>query len=406
MNRVAITGIGIISSLGRGREATLDALRAGHSGIRRLESIDTTELICQIGGEVPAAAHQGAFKGYDRFTRFALIAAEEAVEQAGFKRAGYEPERVGALIGTGLGGCETLDAGYKRIYGEHLTRVTPLTIAQSMYNAAASAVAARHNARGIAYAVVSACASSAHAIGQAYQAIRGGQADAMLAGGADAPLTFGILRAWESMRVLAIDNENPPAACRPFSADRKGLVLAEGAAVLVLEAFDSAQRRGADILGELAGFGITSDAGHVTDPSSDGAARALAMAVRDGGLNLDDVDYINAHGTGTRANDATETAAVKAVFGQRAYAIPISSTKSLHGHAMGASGAIEIAASLLALNAGFLPPTINLSTPDPACDLDYVPNAAREGRVGVFLSSSFGFGGMNGVVAARTVHGL
>ena len=406
MNRVAITGIGIISPLGRGREATLDALRSARSGVRRLESIDTTELICRIGGEVPAAAHEGAFKGYDRFTRFALIAAEEAVEQAGFAGAGYEPERVGALIGTGLGGCETLDAGYKRIYGQHLTRVAPMTIAWSMYNAAASAVAARHNARGIAYAVVSACASSAHAIGQAYQAIRSGQADAMLAGGADAPLTFGILRAWESMRVLGVDNDDPPAACRPFSADRKGLVLAEGAAVLVLESFDSAQRRGADILGEIAGFGITSDAGHVTDPSPDGAARALAMAVRDGGLSLDDVDYINAHGTGTRANDATETAAVKSVFGQRAYAIPISSTKSLHGHAMGASGAIEVAASLLALNAGFLPPTINLSAPDPACDLDYVPNTAREGRVRVFLSSSFGFGGMNGVVAARTVHGL
>ena len=406
MNRVAITGIGIVSPLGRGREATLEALRSGRSGIRRLESIDTTELICRIGGEVPAAAHEGAFKGYDRFTRFALIAAEEAVEQAGFAGAGYEPERVGVLIGTGLGGCETLDAAYKRVYGEGLSRVPPTAIASSMYNAAASAVAARQNARGIAYAVVSACASSAHAIGQAYQAIRGGQADAMLAGGADAPLTFGIMRGWESMRVLAIDNDDPPAACRPFSADRKGLVLAEGAAVLVLESFDSAQRRGAAILGELAGFGITSDAGHVTDPSSDGAARALAMAVRDGGLNLDDVDYINAHGTATRANDSTETAAVKSVFGQRAYAIPISSTKSLHGHAMGASGAIEVASSLLALNAGFLPPTINLTAPDAACDLDYVPNTAREGRVRVFLSSSFGFGGMNGVVAARTVHGL
>ncbi len=406
MKRVAITGIGIVSPLGRGREATLEALRSGRSGVRRLESIDTTELICRIGGEVPLSAHEGAFKGYDRFTRFALIAAEEAAEQAGFAGAGYEPERVGALIGTGLGGCETLDAGYKRIYGEHLSRVAPMTIAWSMYNAAASAVAARHNARGIAYAVVSACASSAHAIGQAYQAIRSGQADAMLTGGADAPLTYGIIRAWESMRVLGIDNDDPPAACRPFSADRRGLVLAEGAAVLVLESFDLAQRRGAQVLGEIAGFGITSDAGHVTDPSSDGAARALRMAIRDAGLTLEDVGYINAHGTATRANDLTETAAVKAVFGERAYAIPISSTKSLHGHAMGASGAIEIASSLLALNAGFLPPTINLTTPDPVCDLDYVANVAREARVGVFLSSSFGFGGMNGVVAARTMNGL
>jgi nodulation protein E len=406
MTRVAITGIGIISPLGRGRDATVDALRSARSGVRRLESIDTSGLNCRMGGEVPLAAHEGAFKGYDRFSRFALIAAEEAAEQAGLAGAGYEPERVGALIGTGLGGCETLDSAYRRVYGEGLTRVAPMSIAWSMYNAAASAVAARHNARGIAYAVVSACASSAHAIGQAYQAIRGGQADAMLTGGADAPLTFGIIRGWESMRVLGIDNDNPPAACRPFSADRKGLVLAEGAAVLVLESLDSAQRRGAAILGEIAGFGITSDAGHVTDPSSDGPARALAMAIRDGGLALDDVGYINAHGTATRANDPTETAAVKSVFGPRAHGIPMSSTKSLHGHAMGASGAIEVASSLLALNAGFLPPTINLTTPDPVCDLDYVANEARQARVGVFLSSSFGFGGMNGVVAARTVHGL
>jgi nodulation protein E len=276
-----------------------------------------------------------------------------------------------------------------------------------MYNAAASAVAARHHARGVAYATVSACASSAHAIGQAFQAIRGGQADAVLAGGADAPLTFGTLRAWESMRVLAVDNDNPPAACRPFSADRKGLVLAEGAAVLVLESFDSAQRRGAAILGEITGFGITSDAGHLTDPSPDGAARAMVMALRDSSAGASiDVGYINAHGTATRANDPTETAAIKSVFGARAYAIPVSSTKSLHGHAMGASGAIEIASSLLALNDGFLPPTINLTTPDPACDLDYIPNAPREAKAKLFVSNSFGFGGMNGVVAVRTIHGL
>lgn len=404
--RVAITGIGIVSPFGRGKSAALDALRQARSGVRRLESIDTSELNCRIGGEVPAEAHEGLFKGYDRFTRLALIAAEEAVEQAGFAAAGYAPERVGSLIGTGLGGGETLDAGYKRMYGERQSRVPPTTIAWSMYNAAASAVATKHNARGMAYAVVSACASSAHAIGQAFRAIRAGDADAILAGGADAPLTFGTMRAWESMRVLAVDNENPAAACRPFSADRKGLVLAEGAAVFVLESFDAALKRNAPILGELAGFGITSDAGHVTDPSPDGAARALAMALSDGGLSPDDVDYINAHGTATRANDSTETAAIKSVFGERAYAIPVSSTKSLHGHAMGASGAIEVASSLLALNEGFLPPTINLTSPDPACDLDYVPNEAREARARLFLSSSFGFGGMNGVVAVRTVHGL
>ena len=223
----------------------------------------------------------------------------------------------------------------------------------------------------------------------------------MLAGGSDAPLTFGIILAWESMRVLAVDNEHPESACRPFSADRKGLVLAEGAAVLVLESFEHAQRRGANVLGEIVGFGITSDAGHLTDPSADGAARAMRMALRD--VAASEVGYINAHGTATRANDATETTAIKSVLGDR---VPVSSTKSMHGHAMGASGAIEVVCSLVALNDGFLPPTINLEKPDPACDLDYIPNASRAARVPIFLSNSFGFGGLNGVVALRTIHGL
>ena len=400
MTRVAITGLGIISPFGRGRDAALEALRNARSGIRRLESIDTSSLNCRIGGEVPPSAHQGAFKGFDRFSRFALIAAEEAAEQARINGA-VEPSRFGVIIGTGLGGCETLDAGFRRVYKDGQPRVPPTTIPWSMYNAAASAVSTHFGAKGVAYSPVSACASSAHAIGQAFEAIRSGQADAILAGGADAPLTFGIILAWESMRVLSIDNEHPEAAARPFSADRKGLVLAEGAAVLVLESMEHAGQRGASIVGEVVGFGITSDAGHLTDPSADGAARAMRLAIGN-----EEIDYINAHGTGTRANDATETAAVKSVFGDRAHRIPISSTKSMHGHAMGASGAIEIVSSLVALNEGIVPPTINLNTPDPACDLDYVPNQAREGRVRTFLSNSFGFGGMNGVVAIRTVHGL
>jgi len=403
MNRVAITGAGIVSPFGRGRDAARKALRSARSGVRRIESIDVSALNCRIAGEVPADAHQGSFKGFDRFSRFALIAAEEAAEQAQIRGA-VDAERFGVIIGTGLGGCETLDAGFHRVYKAGQPRVPPTTIPWSMYNAAASAVSTQFGAKGLAYAPVSACASSAHAIGQAFEAIRDGRADAMLAGGADAPLTFGIILAWESMRVLAVDNDHPEAASRPFSADRKGLVLAEGAAVLVLENLDRAQQRNAEILGEIIGFGITSDAGHLTDPSADGAARAMRMAI--GGIDPSEIGYINAHGTGTRANDATETAAIKSVFGERAKKIPVSSTKSMHGHAMGASGAIEIVSSLVALNDGFIPPTINLRNPDPACDLDYVPNAARQGRAGVFLSNSFGFGGMNGVVAVRTVHGL
>jgi nodulation protein E len=394
VTRVAITGFGIVSPFGRGRASALDALRAARSGVRAITSIDASALNCRMAGEVPADAHEGLHKNHDRFTRFALIAADEAAAQAG--ALDVDPERVGVLLGTGLGGCETLDASYRRIYAES-TRVPPMSIPLSMYNAASSAVAARVGAKGLGYSVVSACASSTHAIGLAAQAIRAGQADAVFAGGSDAPLTVGVLRGWEALRILAIDNEHPEEACRPFSADRKGLVLAEGAAVFVLESLDNAQRRGAEILAEVVGFGATSDAGHVTDPSADGAARAMALALRDAKLPPEDVGYINAHGTGTRANDATETAAIRTVF--RDAAPPVSSTKSLHGHAMGASGAIELAASLLALRDGFLPPTINLRKPDPECDLDYVPNEPREARVRAFLSNSFGFGGMNAVIA-------
>jgi nodulation protein E len=392
VNRVAITGLGIVSPFGRGKDAALDALRNARSGIRNITSIDPTPLHCRIAGEVPGELTE--HRGHDRFSRFALLAAEEAVAQAG--DLGVAPERIGVLIGTGLGGCETLDANYRKLYAEN-GRIHPLGIPTSMYNAAASAVSAKFHAKGVSYAIVSACASSAHAIGAAAQAIRTGQADAVFAGGADAPITTGIVKAWEALRVLAVDNEHPEEACRPFSADRKGLVLAEGAAVLVLESFENAERRGAEILGEILGFGATSDAGHVTDPSADGATRAMRLALDD--ARLDRVDYINAHGTGTRANDPTESAAIRAVFG--ADAPPVSSTKSLHGHAMGASGAIEIASSLLALRDGFLPPTLNLREADPACDLDYIPNEPREARAETFLSNSFGFGGMNAVVAVR-----
>ena len=394
--RVAITGIGIVSPFGRGKEAALDALRNARSGIRTITSIDASSLQCRMAGEVPADAHEGQHRGHDRFTRFALIAAEEASAQAG--DLGVNPLRLGVLLGTGLGGCETLDNSYRRFYGER-SRIPPMSIPLTMYNAASSAVSAKLGAKGLAYSVVSACASSAHAIGLAAQAIRAGQADAVIAGGSDAPLTPGIISAWESLRVLAIDNEHPTEACRPFSADRKGLVLAEGAAVFVLESMDHARARGAEILGEIAGFGATSDAGHITDPSADGAARAMQQALLDARLEPRDIGYINAHGTGTRANDTTETAAIHSVFG--ADAPPVSSTKSMHGHAMGASGAIEIASSLLALREGFLPPTINLERPDPECDLDYVPNETRNARVTAFLSNSFGFGGMNAVVAVR-----
>jgi nodulation protein E len=334
------------------------------------------------------------------------VAAEEAAAQARLDDPAIDRERMATLIGTGLGGCETLDSTYMRLYGKGQTRTPPTAIPHTMYNAATSAVSSRFKARGPAYAVVSACSSGAHAIGHAADWIRAGRADVAVCGGSDAPITTGVIRGWESLRVLSIRNDDPESACRPFSADRAGLVLAEGAAVLVLESFESAIRRGQPILGEVAGSAATSDAGHLTDPSTDGAARAMSLALADAGIEHHRIEYINAHGTATRANDSAETAAIKEVFGETARALAVSSTKSMHGHAMGASGAIEIALSLLVLNEGYIPPTANLHHPDPECDLDYVPLYARQRLVDCFLSNSFGFGGLNGVVVLRTKHNL
>jgi len=403
---VAITGVGVISCLGRGKAATLDSIRAGRSGIRRLQNIDASMLNCRIGGEIPADSFDEMTRGYDRFTELTLVAAAEAAQEAGYCSTAVDADRVGAIIGTGLGGCQTVDASYKRLYEQRATRLPPTVIASSMYNAAASAVSTIYGARGVSFGVVSACASSAHAIGLAAQAIRCGEVDVMFAGGADAPLVVGSIRAWEAMRVLAIDNEHPERACRPFSADRRGLVLAEGAAVFVLESFARASRRGAKIVGAIAGFGASSDAGHVTDPSPEGAARAMAVALHDARVSPTDIGYINAHGTGTLANDVSETRAVKQVFGDHAQQIPISSTKSMHGHAMGASGAIELACSLIAINGGLVPPTLNLERPDQACDLDYVAEGPRAARVAAFLSNSFGFGGLNAVLVVRTAESV
>jgi len=403
--RVAITGIGIISALGRGRDETLQAVRDGRIGIRTISNFDSSAFSCRIAGEIPDENLPDEHRDLDRFAHLALIAAEEAMTQSS-NAAAISGTELGTLIGTGLGGSQTLDSTYRRLYAQNQTRMPPLSIPRAMYNAATSAVAARHNAQGPSYSVVSACASGAHSIGQAAHWIRSGLVNAVLAGASDAPLAPGVIRGWESMRILSPSNDDPAGACRPFSADRKGIVLAEGAAVFLLEDFEQARSRNATILGEIAGFGMSSDAGHLTDPSVNGPVRAMEMAIHDGRIGESEIGYINAHGTATRANDAMESRAIRELFGPLADRIAVSSTKAMHGHAMGASGAIEIALSLLALNAGVIPPTMNLSQPDPACDLDYVANAPREARVTTFLSNSFGFGGMNGVVAVRTVHGL
>ncbi len=395
---VAVTGIGLVSPLGIGAAVNLEAIRAGRSGVERTRRFDPSAFNCRIAGQVPDAAFDGADSNLDRVCSLALLAANEAASEAKLDTLAAR-ERIGVLIGTGLGGAQTLDTSYERLYGQGNSRLHPLTIPRIMYNAPTSAVSIRHRALGPSFAIVSACSSGTHAIGQAAMWIRAGAADCVIAGGADAPLTAGIVRAWEALRVLSSENDDPAAACRPFSADRNGIVLAEGAAVFVLERLDLALARGARILGRISGFGMSSDAAHITDPQAGGAARAMRAALDDAALAPAGVAYVNAHGTGTKLNDPVETRAIRSVFGEHADRLAVSSTKSMHGHAMGASGAIEAALALLAVNSGFVPATINLRARDPECDLDYVTEGARPLDVSAFLSNSFGFGGMNAVLA-------
>jgi nodulation protein E len=395
---VAITGVGIVSPLGRGTSASLESIREGRSGVSRIRRFDPAGFNCRIAGQVPDDGFEGADQSLDRVSWLAIVAAAEATAQAGIDAIGAR-DRIGVVIGTGLGGADTLDVSYERLYGQRNSRLHPLTIPRIMYNAPTSAVSIRHRALGPSFAIVSACSSGAHAIAEATTWIRAGVADAVIAGGADAPLTPGIVRAWEALRVLNTEDGDPALACRPFSADRAGIVLAEGAAVLVLERHDTALARGAAILGIVSGVGMSSDAAHLTDPQSDGASRAMRLALADAAIDPVSVQHVNAHGTGTKLNDPVETRAIRSVFGAHAERLAISSTKSMHGHAMGASGAIEMALSLLAINEGFVPPTINLRVRDPECDLDYVAGGARPLEVDSFLSNSFGFGGMNAVVA-------
>lgn len=402
--RVAVTGIGLISAIGRGVKASIDSVTRGAIGVGPIRGFEATGFSCRIAAEAGDIGEE--FAPYDRFARFALIAATEAAASASLGDAGYASERIGTIVGTGLGGSGTLDGGYERLYSKRQSRMPPFMIPRAMYNAATSAVSSELGATGPAFGIVSACASGTHAIGEAATWIRSGLADAVVAGGADAPIVPGIVRAWEGLRVLAHDRDGAKAACRPFSADRSGLVLGEGAGIVVLERIDLALKRGATILGEISGVGLSSDAGHVTDPSVEGPTRAIRAALTDARLERADVGYVNAHGTATRANDPVETQAIRAAFGSAADSIPVSSTKAMHGHAMGASGAIELALSLAALNARIIPPTMNWRERDPECDLDYVPNEAREAKIETFVSNSFGFGGLNAVLVVRTIHAL
>ncbi len=398
--------MGVFASSGRDTATFFSNLLNARSAVRRISQWDPSALSVQIAAEIPDYNPTDYFPLkrldlLDRFAQFGLLAAREAVSSSGLEVAEEEKPRFGVVMGTGMGGANTFDNGFYSLYVKGETRLHPFTIPKVMHNAVTSQICMEFGAQGPSLAICTACSSAGHALGEAFHMIRYGMADVMLAGGSDAPITFGMLRSWESVRVLSTGNGDASRACRPFSADREGMVLGEGAAVLVLEEFERARRRGAKIFAELAGYGITSDAGHITQPSVTGPARAIRMALDEAGVNPEEVDYVNAHGTGTRLNDAVETQVIKAAFKDHARRLAISSTKSMHGHVMGATGAVEMVATVLAMDQGVVPPTANYTTPDPECDLDYVPNQAREKKVRVAISNSFAFGGLNAVLLVR-----
>jgi 3-oxoacyl-[acyl-carrier-protein] synthase II len=407
MRRVAITGMGLVSPLGNSVPDFFAQLISGVSGIRTLSGEFSGELTSPIAATVDFDGAQvfplTQYRMLDRVSQFALSAAHAAIQDAALDVNGEPAKRIGVFMGTGMGGAQTLEQGYRDLFIDKARSVKPFSVLMAMQNAPASWIALDHGFTGPNLTFSTACSSSAVAIGEAWGRIRQGEVDIMVAGGAEAPLTLGVLKAWESLRTVAtVDARNPASSCKPFSANRSGLVLGEGAAILVLEAWDHAVARGARIHAELMGYGLCTDTGHITRPSVEGQARAMQLAVAAAGIEMPEIGYINAHGTGTVANDVVETAAIKQVFGPAAYGIPISSTKSMHGHLLGAAGALELMASILAVQSGTAFPTMHLHEPDPECDLDYVPNEARKNLdITVAMSNSFAFGGTNAVLITR-----
>lgn len=398
--RIVITGLGAITPMGHNVAEFARALQAGESGIAPYTLFDDERARIKVAAEVKDYQAGEHFKPaqlgqLDRFAQFNLIAAREALEDAGLSTDGDLGERVAAIFGTGIGGQNTQEESNAILHTNSAKRVHPMTVPKLMTSAAASQVSMAFGIKGPCFAVTSACASSNHAIGQALAILRSGMADVALAGGSEACITPGTLIAWQGLRVMARDT------CRPFSQKRGGMVIGEGAGVLVLETESHARARGATVYAELAGFGMSSDAGNLVAPSVDGAARAIQGALDNADMTAADVDYINAHGTGTPQNDPTETEAIRRVFGEHADRLAVSSTKSMHGHALGASGALEAVATLCAMQGGWLPPTVNFIEADPKCDLDYVPNASRAMAIRGALSQSLAFGGLNAVLAFR-----
>jgi len=397
---VAVTGLGVICALGHNLSQVWDALRGGRPGIATIGSLDISSLRFACGAEVRNYEPKKHFSAdklnlTDRFAQFAVIAAREALLDSGVVLTDGLRDRTAVFCGTSMGGQVAQDAAFVDLYQQGRERVHPLTIARIMASAGASHISMEFGTTGPALAISTACSSSNHAIGQAYHLLRNGDADLAVAGGSDAPFSYGVLKAWEAMRVIA------PDTCRPFSVDRQGTILGEGGAMLILEPLDAARARGAKVYAEIAGFGMSSDAHHITQSSVTGPARAMRAALRDANMHAEEVGYINAHGTATQSNDSAEAHAILDVFGAGSKRLAVSSTKSMHGHALGAAGALEAVATAMALHEGILPPTANFTGPDPECDLDVVANRARTASVECALSNSFAFGGLNAVLAFR-----
>lgn len=400
--RVVITGQGSINALGHSAASTLDAMKEGRCGISDLEIQDVDRLSVKIGGQIKGFKPDEYFSRqelvlYDKFTQLALLAAKEAMNHSGLEITQELSTKSGVVLGTAGGGLNTQDDSYRDVYEAGKNRVHPFVVPRLMNNAAASHISMTHNLQGPSYTVATACASSNHAMGQAYHMIKSGMTDVMLTGGSESMLVFGGIKAWEGLRVMSKE------ACRPFSANRNGMVQGEGAAIFVFEEYEQAKKRGADILAEVIGFAMASDASDIVAPNQSGAARTIRGALASAGLNGDEVGYINAHGTGTAANDKTECAAVREVFGSHADNLMISSTKSMHGHLIGGTGAVEMLACIMALREGVIAPTIGYQEPDPECSLDVVPNTARDAKVDVVLTNAFAFGGLNAVLALRSI---
>jgi len=406
VRRVVITGLGAITPLGQTVKETWENLVKGKSGVGYIDRFDTSNLPVKIAAQIRnfdplkrlSQKEAGVpIKKLDLFSIYALWAAEEAIEDSALLKGPFDPDRVGVIIASGIGGIETLEREIIVGYTKGYDRISPYLIPMMIPDMASGLIAIKYRFKGPNYCTVSACASSAHAIGDAFRLIRYGDADVMIVGGSEAPIIPTAVAGFSSMKALSTRNDEPEKASRPFDRDRDGFVMGEGAVVLVLEEYEHAMRRGAKIYAEIVGYGATADAYHITAPCVDGegAVKCILRALEDAKLSPEEVDYINAHGTSTKLNDAVETLAIKKVFGERAYKIPISSTKSMIGHLLGAAGAIEALATIMTIHIGIIHPTINYENPDPECDLDYVPNEARKKEVNVAISNSFGFGGHN-----------